>query len=256
MKIKNRKGEDLDTNIEGADLATARKIVILAHGFGTDKHERGAFDAISKKILEQTPDNMTVVRFSYSGFGESEGDQKTKMLETMAEDLADVADYVNAKNSGAEIIIGGYSLGNHIVCKYLAENSFRQDKVILMNLPECAFKDRMQKFFVDRGLVEVQDDGVWAMKRADGSISYVGPEFWESVGHTDQQIANLRKIVETFDTYLLRATDDHVVDWKASEEEIKDLPFKEKIYLRGDHNYSKPEDMAAFTEAFVKIIGS
>ena len=255
MKIKNRKGEDLDTNIEGADLKSAGKVVILAHGFGTDKHERGAFDAISRKMLEQIPD-ATVIRFSYSGFGESEGDQKTKTLETMAEDLADIVDYVVNKNPKAELIIGGYSLGNHIMCKYLAENTLKPDKVILMNLPECAFKDRMQKFFVDRGLVEVQDDGVWAMKRADGSTSYVGPEFWESVAQSDRQIANLRKIVETFDTYLLRATDDHVVDWKASEEEIKDLLFKEKIYLHGDHNYSKPEDMAAITEAFMKIIGS
>ena len=123
-----------------------------------------------------------------------------------------------------------------------------------MNLPECTFKDGMQKFFLDRGLVEVQNDGVWKMARADGSTSYIGPGFWESVSHADKQITNLKKICETFPVYLLRATDDHVVSWQDSEEEIKDLPFREKIYLPGDHNYSKPEDMKAFTEAFVKIV--
>ena len=253
MKIENRKGENLDTNIEGAELGSAKKIVILAHGFGTDKHERGAYDAISERIQNET-DDVCVVRFSYSGFGESEGDQKTKTLGTMAEDLADVVDFVVKKNSKAEIIIGGYSMGNHVVCKYLAENSFITEKVILMNLPECAFRDRMQKFFLDRGLVEVQDDGTWKMARADGSTSYISPEFWDSVSHAVKQIANLKKITNSLDAYLLRATDDHVVDWQDSEEEIKDLPFKEKVYLRGDHNYSNPEDMQAFTEAFVKII--
>ena len=253
MKINNRKGEKLDTNIEGADLGSAKKIVILAHGFGTDKHERGAYDAISEKLLKDS-DGITIVRFSYSGFGDSEGDQKTKTLETMAEDLVDVASFVMQKNPRAEMIMGGYSLGNHILCKYLAENELKPNKVILVNLPECAFKERMQKFFLDRGLVEVQDDGVWKMDRADGSTSYIGPEFWESVSHAEKQRANLKKICESFPVYLFRATDDHVVDWQASEEEIKDLPFKEKIYLRGDHNYSKAKDMQAFTKAFVKVV--
>lgn len=46
------------------------QLAILLHGFGSDMHEQGNFDILSKKLLEKNIDSL---RFDYLGHGNSEG---------------------------------------------------------------------------------------------------------------------------------------------------------------------------------------
>ncbi|OIP24682.1 hypothetical protein AUK11_02675 [bacterium CG2_30_37_16] len=109
FSAKNANGEILDVFVEGDSLEKAEEIVILVHGFGTDRHERGLFDQISKECAE---DDRAILSFSLSGFGESEGDQKTKTLDTMADDFKSVVEFVEAhKNERSIINIIGFSMG-------------------------------------------------------------------------------------------------------------------------------------------------
>ncbi|MEK7447260.1 MAG: alpha/beta hydrolase [Patescibacteria group bacterium] len=255
MEIKNRDGEKLDVSIEGANLDSAKQIIVFAHGFGTDKHERGTFDQISEKIINSSNDVATI-RFSYSGFGESEGDQKVKTLDTMVSDLSSVMDFVkNSKAENSAVKMIAFSLGNHITAKYLASvDDTRPEKVILINLPECKFKSRMQSYFKDKPGTKIDDLGVWHLERSSGSTTYVGSGFWDSVSHPESQLSNLENLTRKYGTYLIRATDDEIIDSKASDAEISDFPFEEILYLRGDHNYSKLEYREEFMKSLMKVL--
>lgn len=255
MEIRNKEDEKLDISIEGANLDSAEEIIVFAHGFGTDKHERGTFDQISEKIIDSSK-NVATVRFSYSGFGESEGDQKVKTLDTMVSDLSSIMNFVkNSKSENSVVKMIAFSLGNHITAEYLAGvNDIELERVILINLPECEFKTRMQCYFKDKSGTKIDDSGVWHLERSSGSTTYVGSEFWDSVSHPERQLANLKKLTKNFKTYLIRATDDEIIDSKASDAEISDLPFEEIVYLRGDHNYSKPKDREEFMKTIVKVL--
>jgi alpha/beta superfamily hydrolase len=246
LEIRNKQGELLEAIFEGATIQTAEKIILMVHGFGTNLHERGVFDDASKAILENFP-NTTVVRFSVAGYGKSEGKQEEKSFDTMAEDIEVVFDYI-LKNKRSDGILNtiSFSMGNHYFAKTVLKLKPEIDKLIVVNPAEYNFKERMQK--VHWPDAKVDEDGVWYLDRADGSFTRVGPAFWKSLDTVAKE-RNLDSAVASYNSVLIRATEDHIAD----NAEMTKLPFKEIIEIHGDHNYSKPEDRKVFVD---KLLGA
>lgn len=250
-EIRNSLGELLDVSLEGKEISEADKIVILSHGFGTDKHERGIFDDISKN-LTKNDENLSIIRYTNSGYGESEGDQKTKSLETMKDDLDSVITKVNElKKSGVKINLVGFSMGSHVLSRYLSETSGKNiENVVIVNPPGLHFKDRIQEYF--RSKSEIDENGVWTAERKDGTKTQIGPAFWESLDG-DLLKKNMENLTENYSVTFVRAINDDVVTENTAAV-YRDMHFRKIVGMPGDHNYSKPEDRERFLQVFKNLI--
>jgi len=247
--VLNLDEERLDVRIDGQKLSKADQVVIMAHGFGTDLHERGLFDQIAEKL---SGNDRSVVRFSYSGFGESEGSQKVKSLDTMAEDFVSVYDYVKANTKrDCQIDVVGFSLGCNVVSKACLALKNKPYQALIINPAQFEIKDSMQEYFKARPQTVINEDGVWNLKRSDGSVSYVGEEFWQSIDDPEELRGNLVLLAAESNTVLIRALNDDVVD---ISESFSDVPFMVTVPLRGDHNYSKPENRKMFLETVWEML--
>ncbi|MEI6054005.1 MAG: alpha/beta fold hydrolase [Candidatus Saccharibacteria bacterium] len=249
--VLNMDEERLDVRIDGRDISKADQVVIMAHGFGTDLHERGLFDQIAEKLTKDNQDR-SVVRFSYSGFGESEGSQKVKSLDTMAEDFVSVYDYIKANSKrDCQIDVIGFSLGCNVVSKACLALKEKPYQALIINPAQFEIKDSMQEYFKARPQTVIDEDGVWNLKRSDGSVSYVGEEFWKSIDDPEELRGNLVLLAAESNTVLIRAMNDDVVDMSES---FSDVPFMATVPLSGDHNYSKPENRKMFLETVWEML--
>lgn len=244
--IKNKLGEKLDVSIDGKPLQKANKIIFLVHGFGTDKHERGVFDDISERLTNKDK-NLAIVRFSFAGFGKSEGDQKTKSIDTEALDIESVYKDIERQiqETPPSIIVLSFSNGVKSLTKFLASEHYKilPQRVIIVNPSPFDFAKDLKSLFQRRGGANIDRNGIWHLKRGDGTVTSISPKFWESLNEKEA-IENIRKVSQKFSVVMIRATDDDVI--KADTKEIYNPYIKNIIELPGDHNYSKPEDRMKF----------
>lgn len=242
VEIRNPNGELLETLAEGEAISKANEIVVFAHGFGTDLHERGIYDQISQTIQKE---GLATLRFSYSGFGKSEGTQQDKSLETMTSDLSSVLDFIEKqKKQDASVKIIGFSLGTAVVARTFSEEPLtKPDNIILINNTEFNFKGNFEAYFRANPKLLIDEDGVWHLPRTDGSTTYIGSEFWESIGNPQRQHDDMQKLAQNYNVTMVRAMNDDVADAGA---DLTDIPFSEVVELSGNHNYTRPEDRADF----------
>lgn len=248
LGIKNSKGETLDTSIDGTGIDLAKTVVVFNHGFGTDKHERGLFDSIVGKLTEELGDS-SFVRFSYAGYGKSGGSQEEKTINTMAEDLCSVWQYV-VKNKAKEAIIKtiSFSMGNNVLSKALSKSDIDIETMICVNPAAFTSGEQGKTKWSGRPGAKIDDKGILHIPRADGSVTKIGQSFWDSLNPAIYK-ENLIKASEKYNSILIRATDDHVVE----NVEVAKLPFKKVFEIRGDHNFSKSEDLTMFLTKITEI---
>jgi pimeloyl-ACP methyl ester carboxylesterase len=234
--------------VEGSRLCKAEKIILLVHGFGTDLHERGLFDEVSKAL--QSSGDAAVVRFNFPKLEGENGIRREKSLEGMADDLRLVLDYVARNKRGdAFLTIVGFSMGNYVIAKcFSIATSISPEKVILINPPRIDFKEELQNYFQNKPGAKIDDNDIWTLPREDGSTTYVGPEFWDSIKR-EEQSQELEKLVNNLPCYLIKATDDATVS--EMDEEMRNMPFKEIVNLKGDHNFSNLEDRTSFIRSLM-----
>lgn len=249
MEIRNKNNELLDTSFEGIDIKTAKEIIVFNHGFGTDKHERGIFDAIVEKLETET-NNRAFIRFSYSGYGQSEGKQEEKSLDTMADDLLTIWHFVDEhKSKDAVVKTLSFSMGNQILSKALSKNLFDIKTMICVNPANFKTREESKAKWDSRPGVKIDADNILHIPRADGSVTKIGQEFWDSIDPVSYR-GNLTEAVEKYNSVLIRAIDDDVVD----NAELTKLPFNKIIEIHGNHNYTKPEDRKAFLNTVSEVI--
>jgi pimeloyl-ACP methyl ester carboxylesterase len=83
-------------------------VVVMAHGFCSDRHSRGRFDRL---VRDFTGIGLSVVTFDFSGCGESDDDVITLAHEV--EDLRAVIGYVREEGM-TDIALHGHSLGGSV----------------------------------------------------------------------------------------------------------------------------------------------
>jgi pimeloyl-ACP methyl ester carboxylesterase len=237
--------------VEGLPIRQAQKIFLLVHGFGTDLHERGLFDEIAK--APRSSKDTAVARFNFPKLEAENGIRKEKPLGGMAGDLRSVLNYAaGEKKEDAFLTTIGFSMGSYVIAKcFSAETPISPDKIILINPPRIDFKKELQNHFQNKPGLRIDDKGVWALPREDGSMTYAGPEFWDSV-KKEEQLREFRKLVDNFPSYLVKAMDD--ITAGGMDEEMRKMPFKEIVRLKGDHNFSNLEDRANFIRSLTVLL--
>lgn len=248
MDVRNSNREMIETRVEGASLGSASTVLVLIHGFGTNLHERGLFDDLSAELQTRFP-SLAIVRFSWSGFGKSEGNQEETTLQKVSDDFGAVLSRVfEDKLKFSSVVVAGFSMGNIVISNVLASLDYKVDKVI--NISPADFNSGaqgFQKWLSHRGS-RLEDD-ILVIPRTDGTVTRIHRRFWDTMDAIGYR-GCIEKVLSRFPSTLIRATDDQVVD----NSEFKSLNFSKVIELSGGHNFSSQEGRAQFLSIFVDLL--
>lgn len=110
VRFTNKQGDKLAARLDMPTQGTPDAFALFAHCFTCSKDLR-AVGAISRALNRQ---NIAVLRFDFTGLGESEGDFADTNFSSNIDDLVEAADYL-AEHHEAPRILVGHSLGGAAV---------------------------------------------------------------------------------------------------------------------------------------------
>ncbi|MFW6174795.1 MAG: alpha/beta hydrolase family protein, partial [Chloroflexota bacterium] len=116
VRFTNRDGVELAAVVERPSGASAGAWALFAHCFTCSKDLRAA-RTISQALAAQ---GFSVMRFDFTGLGESEGDFSESNFSSNVSDLVDAARYLE-ENEAAPSVLAGHSLGGAAVLKAAGE---------------------------------------------------------------------------------------------------------------------------------------
>lgn len=147
MTFKNSRNVSLVGNLYPSN---SKYIIIMCHGFMSDKHSRGRFPKLAIALNEY---GFNVLSFDFSGCGESDDDNLT--IEKQEDDLKSAILY--AKSNGYENIgLYGYSLGTLICLKnYTPEIK----TMVLLGALTDSMKYNWDEFFTKEQMKELRQKG-------------------------------------------------------------------------------------------------
>lgn len=214
IRIKNNKNKILVGDIYKTG---SKKIIIISHGFVSDRHAGGKLDAVAKMLSEN---GFDVIAFDYSGCGES---NKSPISITQWEnDLKSIVKYVN-KLGYEKVGILGSSLGCLIAAKIKSDCLVLWAPVTAKSTPNV---DDIQKKMM-------KTRGYYFYKRDNGLIFRVAKSVYYDRQKIDQK-AIMNKIL--WPTLIIHGTLDTTVSVNDSINAIKYLKKgKIKIIKGADH---------------------
>jgi putative redox protein len=112
VQFKNDEGNTLAAVLDSPDDTQTRACALFAHCFTCSKDLR-AVRAISKALAD---DGIAVLRFDFTGLGESEGDFSDSNFSSNVSDIVAAARFLTAEQGGPSILIG-HSLGGAAVLR-------------------------------------------------------------------------------------------------------------------------------------------
>ena len=110
IKFPNAQGEELSARLEMPVYGKPKAYALFAHCFTCSKNLL-AVGHISRALTSQ---NIAVLRFDFTGLGESEGDFANTNFSSNVEDLLHAANYLEQHYAAPQILIG-HSLGGAAV---------------------------------------------------------------------------------------------------------------------------------------------
>lgn len=236
MKIANSSGEKLDVLIE--DKKDADITLMLAHGFGADKHESfHLFDDFSKALSP----HFRILRFDFSGYGQSEGKQEEVDYQKHAQDLKAVLNYVQKTYPG-QIYLYAHSMGCFVTALL---NPSGIQKTIFGAPPSIAtdtINIVKNRILAKKG--EYNPQGISIYPRSSGSSQKIGPTFWSVLKDFDAP-----KLIDNFakntNLLVLKPMQDDVTgnDNYDYYQKISGLTYQP---INGNHSFTKPEDRKVF----------
>ena len=110
VSFKNAKGLELSARLELPPGARPAEFAVFAHCFTCGKNSRASTD-ISRQLTQA---GFGVLRFDFTGLGQSEGDFADTDFTTNVSDLKAAADFLEAEYSAPSLLVG-HSLGGTAV---------------------------------------------------------------------------------------------------------------------------------------------
>lgn len=234
MKIKNIFGENLDVLIEGN--LQASEIIILVHGFGTDKNE-GFSSFIDFSTYFQK--DYLIVRFDQSGYGQSEGESQAFQFQKAAGDVDSIIRYVRKHYPNKLINVLAHSLGTFIVSLLSPHNI---NKIIFTSIPnsntQFIVKQVQKRILANGGTINEQ--GVSRYVRSSGVVQLIGADYWRTF-KTFNPIEYIQDLAKQTKLVIFKPLNDEVLEYKYFSEykSIKGVDYREII---GDHNFKTTQD--------------
>ncbi len=226
--IKNPSGERLDTWVEGGD--ESQKTIIMVHGYGTDKHEHGYFDAIASSF---TAAGFRVVRFDFSAYGKSEGREIDGCYTKQAEDLQSVINYVKANYRG-DYFLFSQSMGTWVTA-LLSPTGIK--KTIFVGMPNSDIEIMINRFkgrASSRPGATFNEEGISIYPRSSGAVQQIGPVFWQDVRNLNP-LAKVASFAKVTDLLSIHWHEDEILGTDHMEE-YESLPLVKSLWLHGSHS--------------------
>lgn len=235
IKLRNARNNKLDVLISGNENASTA--IVFAHGFGSNKNENFNLFVDIAASLEK---DFRIIRFDFSGYGESEGEQKDVNLDTMKDDLATVVEYT--KGIHKKVFIVAHSMGTFatILLKPLGI-----ERIVFTSPPNSNTKLLIENIQarIEKNGGRVNEKGTTYYNRSNGDKQVIGSSFWETmrgfnpVGHTKflSHYSSLAIFEPQNDEVVAKGSDlSHYISYGKLGIKCKDVP--------GDHNFTHPED--------------
>ncbi len=157
--------ETLPDNVTGK-LPT----VVLVHGFGVDKREKGMFDALAEKLAAS---EVASYRFDFSGRGESEGNYEKTTLTKLKLDLGKILEFVQCRPNVDISRIGVFaqSFGTSVTVALMP----KVKAIALMG----SIAHPREILGIPYKWVEFNECGISRKIKPDGEVITIGPRFWK-----------------------------------------------------------------------------
>jgi uncharacterized OsmC-like protein/esterase/lipase len=201
----NREGHELSGYLELPLNQEPHSFVLFAHCFTCNKN----FFAVKNIARALSKNGYGVLRFDFTGLGESEGEFAETNFSGNIEDLVAAADFLKKEHQAPELLIG-HSLGGPAVI-FAAEEISSVKAVATINAPSSP--DHVRHLFKD-DLPEIKEKGL-ATVNVGGRDFTIKEHFVE-----DLNTRELKELVKNLDISLLilHSPQDKVVEIKNAEE--------------------------------------
>ena len=188
IHFSNQQGNRLAARLDTPTEATPDAYALFAHCFTCSKDLR-AVGAISRALNRQ---NIAVLRFDFTGLGESEGDFADTNFSSNIDDLVEAADYLADHHEAPRILIG-HSLGGAAVLQ-AAHRIESSEAVATIGAP---YDPEHVTQHLDDSLEEIKSSGEARISLA-GRAFTIRKQFLEDLAATKMQ-----ETIRTLDRALL-----------------------------------------------------
>lgn len=231
VNFKNKRGELLAGRLEFPKNRYPHNYVILAHCFACSKN----INTITNISESLTASGFGVLRFDFTGLGESAGDFENTNFSGNVDDLVEAADWLK-ENYAAPTLLIGHSLGGAAVIFAAAEIPSVK-AVAVINTPSNP--EHVKQLLKDNA-EEIASKGE-AVVNLGGENFTIKKQFLD-----DLENKPLTKVVDDFDIALLvlHAPQDNIVSINNAQE-IYTAAHHPKSFVSldgADHMLSKKED--------------
>ncbi len=152
VSFLNQFDEKIIGRLEMPDTQPARAVALFAHCFTCTKNIRAAKN-ISKALVDA---GIAVMRFDFTGLGESEGDFSVSGFSSNVDDLVRAADFLRDEHGTGPALLIGHSLGGTAALMAAA----RIDScVAVATIGAPAQATHVEKHF-EQDLAEIREQGV------------------------------------------------------------------------------------------------
>jgi len=264
IKIKNRHGDELNTDLRFTESQEKQPLVILCHGFKGFK-DWGCFPYMMDRIAEEG--NFAVsFNFSYNGTGENDFDQSDfTRLELFAQntfsreldDLGSIIDYLFENKDKynydtANITLTGHSRGGGIAILKTAEDKRISKLVVLSSV--CNFdrySDTLKKKWKEVGYFEVINSRTNQMMRLNYTLI-------EDLIKNKERLDIQKAISEiTVPVMIIHGAQDITVDY-SNAEDLYSRSDKEKTKLflieNTGHTFGAVQPFEGTTKALEEVL--
>ena len=244
--FKNSRGFTLDARLDvpaNIDTNQIQTFIIFCHCFTCSKETITTF-RLSRLLAEQ---GYGVLRFDFTGLGNSEGDFATSNFSTTQDDLRSAINFMNTNNQSPTFLMG-HSLGGTTAL------SVAQDYSYIKGIVTVASPSTPGHVLHHFGhALTLLEQNIPASFEVAGQFYDIEPSFVDDVRSFDmkQQLSNLTKPVLVFNI-----ENDALVN-ETDAQQIKDWPHSETTLINvtgSDHLLSNREATKLVVDDIVKWI--
>jgi hypothetical protein len=182
-----------------AGLGKKHPAVIICHGFIGNKNGQHRLFVKAARALSQ--EGFAVLRFDFSGSGESTGDYKDITLTQQVEEAINAIDFAEAHSSidSNRIILLGHSMGGAIASSAAALDK-RISRLVLWSPVARPHED----------IVGIVGDGLYEHCLQNGSVEYQGFELGKEFFQSLSKVSPLESVKEySGDVLIAHGSNDH-----------------------------------------------
>ncbi len=232
IRFTNRHGIELTGNLEQPESGPIRAAALFAHCFTCGRDMRGARE-ISRALADS---GFAVLRFDFTGLGESAGDFAETSFSSNLDDLEDAAAWLSEQSRAPELLVG-HSLGGAAVLA-AAERLDSVRAVATLGAPSSP--ENVLKQFGEDSLAQIREQGSAEVDLA-GRTFRIRSDFVEDARSHDlgERLAGLKRALLVMHSPLDRVVAiDHAQKIFAAARHPKSFVSLD----RADHLLSRPED--------------